>query len=405
MRSKTFIQKINWREFSPAFIIVVNSITWYALIYAMFNASIVSLHLSTTETVMIFIVHYVGIAASAILGATLFPRARIVAILSWIIVGALMSGLLVTIPNNSTSTNALISLLLGISIGIGLPSCLAYFADDTTVENRGVHGGVTWSAVGFGILLLAVLISPMDSASAFMTLAIWRGLGLIFFFLPKKKKMKEKPELASSGYASILRRTDLILYLVPWIMLCLVNFIEAPIVENLFGNFYTFSYFIDYALTGVFALIGGLMADIVGRKRVVMTGFIVLGIEYAVFSIFYGMPFSWYIYAASDGIAWGMFAAVFFMTLWGDLAGTYEKEKYYLIGGLSYVLSAFLPIVVRPYVMVVPPVASFSLASFFLFLAVLPLMYAPETLPEKRIRERELRDYVEKAKKTKEKYT
>jgi F0F1-type ATP synthase membrane subunit b/b' len=47
---------------------------------------------------------------------------------------------------------------------------------------------------------------------------------------------------------------------------------------------------------------------------------------------------------------------------------------------------------------------TFSLAAFFLFLAVVPLMYAPETLPEKKVRERELRDYLEKAKKTKEKY-
>jgi hypothetical protein len=49
--------------------------------------------------------------------------------------------------------------------------------------------------------------------------------------------------------------------------------------------------------------------------------------------------------------------------------------------------------------------AIFSVASFFLFLAVIPLMFAPETLPEKTLKERELKQYVEKAKKTKEKYT
>jgi len=38
-------------------------------------------------------------------------------------------------------------------------------------------------------------------------------------------------------------------------------------------------------------------------------------------------------------------------------------------------------------------------------LAVIPLMYAPETLPEKKIRERELKGYIDKAKKVKEKYT
>lgn len=406
MRSRTFVQRINWREFSPAFIIVVNSISWYTLTYALFGASIASLHLPSTETFIIFILHYLGIATSTIFGAKFFPRARSVSLLLWIIAGAVMSGLLATMPGNSTTINALVSLLLGFSIGVGLPSCLAYFADVTTVENRGVHGGVTWSAVGFGILLLAVLISPMDSMFAFLTLAIWRGLGLIFFLLAKKKEIKQKPSPApaSPSYASILRRTDVILYLIPWIMFCLVNFVEAPMLENLFGDFYTFIGFIGYALTGVFALIGGLLADIVGRKRVVMMGFIVLGIEYAVLSLFYGMPFSWYLYTAFDGIAWGMFAAVFFMTLWGDLAGVSEKEKYYVLGGLSFVLSGFLPILVRPYIDLIPRTAAFSLASFFLFLAVLPLVYAPETLPEKEIKEREFKGYIEKAKKVKEKH-
>ncbi|MDH5460109.1 MAG: hypothetical protein OEW71_03630, partial [Candidatus Bathyarchaeota archaeon] len=70
-----------------------------------------------------------------------------------------------------------------------------------------------------------------------------------------------------------------------------------------------------------------------------------------------------------------------------------------------YLLAGFLSILVKPYVTVIPLGTAFSLASFFLFLAVIPLMYAPETLPEKKIRERELRQYIEKAKKMKEKHT
>jgi hypothetical protein len=39
-----------------------------------------------------------------------------------------------------------------------------------------------------------------------------------------------------------------------------------------------------------------------------------------------------------------------------------------------------------------------------LFLAVLPLFYAPETLPEKVRKERELKFYVEKAQEVAQKY-
>jgi hypothetical protein len=56
-----------------------------------------------------------------------------------------------------------------------------------------------------------------------------------------------------------------------------------------------------------------------------------------------------------------------------------------------------------PYISI-EPYAAFSFASFFLFLAVLPLMYAPETLPQKNIEQRQLKGYIEKAKKVSEKY-
>lgn len=42
---------------------------------------------------------------------------------------------------------------------------------------------------------------------------------------------------------------------------------------------------------------------------------------------------------------------------------------------------------------------SFSLASFFLFLAIVPLLYATETLPEKAMKDRDLKSYLDKAQK------
>jgi MFS family permease len=395
--------KIVWKEFLLAFIVAFNSLTWITLTYAMFNSSISNLHVSTIETLVLFAAYYAGVAGSSILGSIICPRARKISFLLWILAGAVVSTLLTTITTNSTSVNILISLFLGISVGFGLPSCLAYFADVTFVENRGIHGGITWSAVGFGTLLLALFISALNSVLAFLALAVWRGLGLIAFFFTRSKG-KIQSTRNPSAYSSILRRRTVILYLVPWVMFCLVNFVEAPMLENLFGEFFILVGFIEFAISGLFAFVGGILADLVGRKRIIIIGFVVLGIEYAVLSLLSEMPVSWYIYTAFDGIAWGMFASVFLMTLWGDLAGKYEKEKYYLVGGLPYILASFLSVLVKPYVGIIPLGTAFSLASFFLFLAVIPLMYAPETLPEKKIRERELKGYVEKAKKIKEKY-
>jgi hypothetical protein len=290
------------------------------------------------------------------------------------------------------------------SIGMGLPSVLAYFADTTAVENRGTYGGLIWLPVGFGVLMLAFALYSLNVFWALSVLAIWRASGGVLFFVFSRLRGKMNLGAKKSSYGNILRRRDLILYLVPWIMFSLVNFSEYPIVGKVLGDFQLMAGSVEFAISGVSAVIGGVLSDLVGRKRIVIMGFIILGIEYAILSLFSGAQASWYVYTLCDGTAWGLFASVFFMTIWGDLAETAEKEKYYVIGGLPYLLAGFMAVAVQPFAGDIQAVTAFSLASFFLFVAVLPLMYAPETLPEKKIKDRELRDYLEKAKRTKDKY-
>jgi hypothetical protein len=129
-----------------------------------------------------------------------------------------------------------------------------------------------------------------------------------------------------------------------------------------------------------------------------------LGIGYAFLGLFPGNMISWYFYVVVDGVSLGVFALAFFIVIWGELAGDKNKEKYYLLGGMPYLVLSYLGIIVRPYVELMPVSSAFSLAALFLFLAVLPLMYAPETLSEKKMKDRELKKYIEKARKAKEKY-
>jgi len=106
-----------------------------------------------------------------------------------------------------------------------------------------------------------------------------------------------------------------------------------------------------------------------------------------------------------DGIAWGVFMVTFILTLWGDLSQPGTREQYYVVGSIPFFLTDFVRLLFIPYVAGILPVyAAFSLASFFLFVAVLPLIYAPETLPERKIELRRVRKYVEAARKVKEKH-
>ena len=113
----------------------------------------------------------------------------------------------------------------------------------------------------------------------------------------------------------------------------------------------------------------------------------------------------WYLYFIVDGIAWGIFLLIFFVILWGDIAKSDNSEKYYTIGSIPYFLSSIIPaLLTANMVQNINLSAAFSVASFFLFVAVMPLVFAPETLPEKKMELRRLRSFADEARKMKEKY-
>jgi MFS family permease len=374
------------------------------LTYFVFIAIVNGLHLLEIEKLGVFTTYFVGITVSAILGSKFFPRARAKFLYLWLFTGAIATSLLTTISSNGMLANALLAFFLGASIGVGLPSCLSYFADSTSVENRGLVGGIIWSAVGFAVLIFAFLINMFGQWETIVALTTWRLFGGICF-LALNRKHKKRGVQKSPSYLELIRKREILLYLFPWIMFSLINFAEAPILESVFGVDFAFVQLVEYAFIGIFAIVGGVIADVVGRKRVVIAGFVMLGIEYAAMSVFSNSPVTLYLFLTLDGITWGLFVSVFFMAIWGDLGENREKEKYYALGGLPNLLANFVSILISPYASAISPTAAFSFASFFLFLAVIPLMYAPETLPEKKIRERELKGYIDKAKKVKEKYT
>jgi MFS family permease len=402
---KVLREKTAWGETTPSILLVFNSFVWFTLTNAIFNTIVNGLNFFKTGKLILFTAYFVGIAASAIFGSKFFPRARAKFLFLWLFMGATVTSFLITFSSDGMLGDALLAFFLGISIGIGLPSCLSYFADSTQIENRGFIGGITWSGVGFTVLFFAVLISELGVWEAITVLAIWRFFGgFSFLFLTR---LHEKLGVQKSqSYLELVRKKEVLLYLFPWVMFSLINFAEMPLLEGVFGTeAFTFVGLVEYAFVGIFAVVGGIIADVVGRKRVVITGFVMLGIEYAVLSIFPGSPGTLYLFMILDGVTWGLFFSVFLMAIWGDLGEGNEREKYYVLGGLPFLLANFISILIGPYASDTSSRTAFSFASFFLFLAVIPLMYAPETLPEKTIKDRELNQYIEQAKKAKEKYT
>jgi MFS family permease len=394
------------RGFTAGFIAVINTYSWFFPLYILFEGTLTSIVSDYSIFELITGVHYLAAFVSAFAGVFLADKMgnRDRVLISWMFMGAVVSLLLGFMPiANSIPYLYVVSLLFGVSLGLGFPLILSYFSD-YNAKNIGERAGITFFVSGFGILIAGLATTLLPFAMAIAVFAIWRMIGCVSFAFVRPKDVKATRSKVT--YRSILGQRYFILYFIPWIMYCVINFFEASLLKDFFGP--DFSYFVpvaEFGIGGLVALSAGYLVDRIGRKIVIAVGYVMLGVGYAFLGLSPNNMLSWYLYVVVDSVSLGIFALMFFIVIWGELAQEKSKSKYYLLGEMPYLIFSYLGIIVKPYIHVIPVSSAFSLAALFLFLAVLPLMYAPETLPEAEIRRRELRKYVERAKKTKEKYT
>jgi len=390
---------VSRRNFLVVFILLFNALTWFYGIWATLDKSL--RNLETVSKTFIWVVYFAAIIMFGILGSVLSNKFRTIYFLCfWMLLGALSSPLLLLLNSSNIISASLVSFSLGVAFGLGMPLCLTYFADSSIIENRGRVAGVILLGVNLGSSIFAILVRMFDLLTNSIGLTLWRLLGLILVFLLNIREIGG--ERKHIPFQSIFHDRGFILFIVPWLMFCLINSFEAIILQRILqADFYRSMQIVEAIIGSVFAFIGGWLCDLIGRKRVVIYGFVALGLAYAIISIF-PSPITWYFYFIIDGFSAGMLWVAFILILWADLSQQGGTEKYYAIGGIPYFAAPLIRLLLAPFVHI-PAYAAFSLASFFLFLAVIPLMYAPETLPEKKIEARKLKQYIEEAKKIKEK--
>jgi MFS family permease len=247
---------------------------------------------------------------------------------------------------------------------------------------------------GVGIFLFANLPIPTNALLG-TALAIWR-LSSILIFHYAKPRINVKVKVEDASYRKLIREQSFLTYFVPWVMFSLVNYLVAPLEPNS-GEANSLMLLAQVSFMAVFAVAGGFLIDRIGRKRIAIAGFTMLGLALAIL----GFPtgnFGLYSSAMLEGTAWGLLLDLFIITLWGDLGTNVKSDKIYALGVMPFFLSKFLGLTMGQYIAQFMPTTSlFSFTAFFLFLAVLPLFYAPETLPEKVMKDRDLKSYVEKA--------
>ena len=351
-------------------------------------------------------IYYAAAIFSALIGSILPQRInRLYLLYFWMILGVVASLLPALSQSVAITQASVIALLFGISFGVGIPPCFAYFADSTLIENRGRISGIVFLAANLSALPLAILLTTFHLTMNAVILAVWRVSGLFLFALLKPEE-KISSTRKTISFRSVLQNRSFVLYFIPWLMFSLIDVFEKSLLKGFIGlELYRLILSIEPLIASLAAFVGGVLCDTIGRKRVVIYGFVSLGIAYAIIGIAPNFLVSWYLYLLVDGVAAGILWVLFILVVWGDLAQPNSSEKYYMIGNIHFLIYGSLPLLLVPLAAEVPAYAAFSLASFFLFLAVLPLMYAPETLPEKKIKLRQLRGYIEQAKKVREKYS
>lgn len=384
-------------------IIVANAFIWYLIAFNMIRGSLSNINATTHETLLIIGINTGAIVISGLIGSFLFDKfkSRSKFLFYWIAIGAILSILPLGLEISNLMHITIISFIFGVYFGIGMPATMGQHAITTKIEERAKFGGFAFLIIGMIFSVTGLIIFDNIIISCII-LGLVRVSGLvIFYFLRKEGKTVYEKE--NVKYTTILSNRSFFFYFIPWCMFTLVNYMAMPIQTSIFSTELNINTLMaaEYVITAIFAVISGFIADKIGRKRLAIIGFIMLGIGYAVNGLFSGSNIflTSIIYIVADGIAWGIFYVLFIFTIWGDLANEKAADKIYFLGVLPYVSSYFMQLLLHPYLAGIQKEMIFSFASVFLFLAVLPLIYAPETLPEKIMKDRDLGSYIEKAKK------
>lgn len=399
------------KGFQAASMLIFNSLSWYFPLFILFSNAINQLNVGNSQIILIFGFHYLAILFSALLGNNLVEKIGRNKLLSiWVLLGACATALMLLISSSGVPVIYAISVLLGLSLGLGFPSCLAYFGDNSATEKRGLIGGITF-ALTFVAIMVGGLLSTMTTlAISIIGFSLWRLIGLVFVPLSRQEQTISQTTHSQTKvpYLEIIKERSFLLYLVPWIIFCIINFFQAPFFDSQLETKWLgtdLSYMIslgEFGIGAISMLVGGYLSDRIGRKRVIIAAFAMVGVGYALLTFASSYEIVFYSYVVLDGIAWGIFFSMFTLVIWQDLAQSRVKNRYFLIGNMPFILSSYITPIVRPYISsgdkpIIPIYTAFSFASFFLFMAVIPLMVAPETLSEKVIKDQDLKGYAEKA--------
>ncbi|MCL2134147.1 MAG: hypothetical protein FWH37_01110 [Candidatus Bathyarchaeota archaeon] len=381
-------------------VLVVNALCWYLYFFSFLKTNS---GFTGNNLVIIIGFNILAVAISAVISSKIIEisKKRLKFLFYWMGIGALLSPLVLTIGNLSFINVIIFASALGAYFGFGCPVLMGYYSATTKGANRAKISGLTIFFTYICFIILTLFFNAVIGIAIMLT--AWKIIGLlaIVFLKPDEVAIKQEDIIS---YPEVLKKRIVLLYFIPWLMFSIVNNFAFPVLYVGFGvDLVNAITLVENILVGFFALLFGFLADRLGRRRLVFFGFVMLGLGYAILGLLPTYNRGLYFYTFADSIAWSIFSPLFLLTIWGDIAGKKDGGKYFVIGFLPYMLSSFLQVLFSSYVMefiTVNDLASvFSFASFFLFLAAVPLFLVPDSISESERKNNVLKDYSAKAQK------
>jgi MFS family permease len=186
-------------------------------------------------------------------------------------------------------------------------------------------------------------------------------------------------------------------YLFPW----MIFVVASGLAWNLFSQNEAYLSAVSmgtvfrYAFIAIFGFVWGVVADRVGRKQPIIIGLIILGVSFALLA-FTMSEVSVLLYLSASGIAWGAFLTIY-LIIPGDLSPFGSREKFYaLMTILPLIILFTLPLIDTASITNFSPSSFSQILSILLFISIIPVLRARETLQESKIRTRKMKEYTEK---------
>jgi MFS family permease len=292
--------------------------------------------------------------------------------------------------------------ILGIAMGMGFPYSLSLLASHTELEQRGRASGIMLFetfvfAVLAGFVNVQFNLGVTGTVATLVVLKCTSFLGLATGEISSSSKSAS--QLSSVSRIRIRENAkNFYMYLIPWLLfiitVVLMDHIVWPSIEQ-DPQIYAVLNGPPYAYIGttIIALFAGLMADRFGRKIPIFMGLAVLGFSSALLGSVL-IPETVFIHRIAIGIAFG-FLMTAYSIIPGDLSEKFNAEKLYaltvVVGLLIYFGLGALP----QYFGASATAISVSwILTSLIFISIVPVYLAKETLGETRKREREIREYL-----------